>query len=122
MYVDLIADLRSRINPTYATHIGTESYERRICVEALEAQQAEIAELRAEIAKREWQPIETAPNDGTVIDLFAGGKRVENCEYNVFQYKDWCRNLFSDDGDELLGVVPYPITHWMPLPDAPKEK
>jgi hypothetical protein len=41
--------LRSRINPTYATHIGTESYERRICVEALEAQQAEIAALQKKL-------------------------------------------------------------------------
>ena len=35
---DLIADLRSRINPAYTTQRGTESYERRLCVEALEAQ------------------------------------------------------------------------------------
>jgi len=33
---DLIDDLRSRINPAYANQIGTESYERRLCVEALE--------------------------------------------------------------------------------------
>jgi hypothetical protein len=28
---DLIADLRSRINPSYAATLGTESYERRLC-------------------------------------------------------------------------------------------
>lgn len=33
----LIDDLRSRINPAYATQYGTESYERRVCAEALEA-------------------------------------------------------------------------------------
>lgn len=44
---DLIADLRSRINPAYADVLGTESYERRLCVEAMEAQQAEIERLRA---------------------------------------------------------------------------
>lgn len=43
---ELIADLRSRINPEYAHVNGTESYERRICVEALEAQDAEIERLR----------------------------------------------------------------------------
>lgn len=42
---DLIADLRSRINPAYAHTLGTESYERRMCAEALEAQQAEIEQL-----------------------------------------------------------------------------
>lgn len=34
---ELIADLRSRINPVYADQKGTESYERRLCAEALEA-------------------------------------------------------------------------------------
>lgn len=47
---DLIDDLRSRINPAYADVLGTESYERRLCVEALEAQQAEIDRLREYIA------------------------------------------------------------------------
>jgi len=34
---DLIADLRSRINPIYASTLRTESYERKICVEAIES-------------------------------------------------------------------------------------
>ena len=34
---ELAADLRTRINPKYATQIGTESYERRICAEAIES-------------------------------------------------------------------------------------
>lgn len=43
---DLIDDLRSRINPAYANQLGTESYERRLCAEALEAQAEEIERLR----------------------------------------------------------------------------
>ena len=43
---DLIDDLRSRINPVYAAQIGTESYERRLCAEALEAQADEIERMR----------------------------------------------------------------------------
>ncbi len=42
---DLLADLKGRINPAYAHQLGTESYERRLCVEAMEAQQAEIEQL-----------------------------------------------------------------------------
>lgn len=34
---ELIDDLRSRINPAYAITPGTESYERRLCAEALES-------------------------------------------------------------------------------------
>ena len=45
---DLIDDLRSRINPAYAAQVGTESYERRLCAESLEAQADEIDRLRAE--------------------------------------------------------------------------
>ncbi len=45
---DLIDDLRSRINPAYAAQVGTESYERRLCAEALEAQADEIDRLRAD--------------------------------------------------------------------------
>lgn len=48
---DLIDDLRSRINPAYANQIGTESYERRLCVEALEALMAERDELLAALEK-----------------------------------------------------------------------
>lgn len=43
---DLIADLRSRINPAYAATLGTESYERRLCAEAIEALIAERDMLR----------------------------------------------------------------------------
>ncbi len=43
---DLIDDLRSRINPTYAAQLGTESYERRLCAEVLEGLLTEIEQLR----------------------------------------------------------------------------
>jgi len=43
---DLIDDLRSRINPVYAATVGTESYERRLCAETLEALLAENDTLR----------------------------------------------------------------------------
>lgn len=43
---DLAADLRARINPLYATQPGTESYERRLCAEAIEGLIAENDRLR----------------------------------------------------------------------------
>lgn len=39
---DLIADLRSRINPAYANQIGTESWVRKLCADALEEQASAI--------------------------------------------------------------------------------
>ena len=44
---ELAADLRTRINPLYATQIGTESYERRLCAEAIEGLLATVAERAA---------------------------------------------------------------------------
>ena len=46
----LIADLRSRVNPQYYDQIGTESYERHQCVMALESLMARIEVLRIENA------------------------------------------------------------------------
>ncbi len=46
----LIADLRSRVNPQYYDQIGTESYERHQVVKALESLMARIDVLRTENA------------------------------------------------------------------------
>ena len=43
---EFIADLRERINPAYADQRGTESYERKLCADALEAADKRIAEER----------------------------------------------------------------------------
>lgn len=80
----------------------------------------------------EWQPIETAPKDGTVILFAAEGKVVAGWFHNDFAPFPWA---FVDDvresltgccDNELTGRVytnGYPLgvpTHWMPLPDPPK--
>lgn len=52
---ELIDDLRSRINPAYAITPGTESYERRLCAEALESLLAAQEELLAEVARLRTQ-------------------------------------------------------------------
>ncbi len=53
---DLVADLRSKINPQYAAVTGTESYERRLCAEALEMMRAENERLHtlARDARAAW--------------------------------------------------------------------
>ena len=65
----------------------------------------------------EWQPIETAPKDGTPIDLWSPAhgrctdmRRVQLAEDNVFY--DPVESGFCCVRD---------ATHWMPLPNPPKE-
>lgn len=70
-----------------------------------------------------WQPIETAPKDGTYV-LLAGPSgymgtplRVEVCRYD-FKYRPlnpwqtYANDAFTDSGP--------PATHWMPLPPSPR--
>jgi len=85
-----------------------------------------IAELETEVARlkagRGWQPIETAPKDGTLILVSFGAKGVRA----VYWEDDlWCVD------DDKHG--PYPLrgysystftapTHWMPMPEKPSEE
>jgi len=50
-YQELIDDLRGRINPQYVDCMGTESHERKQCLDAIESLLAENERLNAELAK-----------------------------------------------------------------------
>jgi len=69
----------------------------------------------------QWQPIETAPRDGTHI--LGYWKTMRITDYPAVLYKDDCflnPNAFSFVGKvELEEVFP---THWMPVPTPPKEQ
>lgn len=83
-----------------------------------------------------WQPIETAPKDGTVIDLWIGGefpRREAECYWGKPPHEcgEMGRLCDSDWHDLENGWVPGhglfefslsdgEITHWMPLPEPPQ--
>ena len=72
----------------------------------------ELADRIKELeAKLEWQPIETAPKDGTPILLLI--KSPRNAIQASFSGSCWvdCWCAFVD---------PYEPTHWMPLPSPPQ--
>jgi hypothetical protein len=61
----------------------------------------------------EWQPMETAPRDGTEILLFARGHHNEDYR-DVGQWSEQSINWFSS-----FAIRP---THLMPLPEPPMIK
>lgn len=60
-----VDELRTRINPAYANQLGTESYERRLCAEAIESTLQRVDEL---LAALERLSIAAACRENTVGD------------------------------------------------------
>lgn len=71
----------------------------------------EIHEMVAEYYQEKlgWQPIETAPKDGTEI-LTWDGQDAKILRWALGRWDDW---------GEMPGAL-LPPTHWMPLPEPPK--
>jgi len=81
------------------------------CVADIDAGVAEITRLRA--AAPAWQPIETAPKDGT--HLIVSNESVVWCNVK------WVKRPRAGERWEhfALGALRFNPTHWMPLPPAP---
>ena len=66
----------------------------------------------------DWQPIETAPRDGTTVLGYLPGRRLDEDRddvvtiywHDLWGTPGWC---ITESGE---GVGP---THWMPLPEPP---
>ena len=74
--------------------------------------------------ENQWQPIETAPLDGTVIDLVINNERSPSCAY--IESKGWCDRIFYVDnkkrkiGEHGWHKIDGKPTHWKSLPELPK--
>jgi hypothetical protein len=67
--------------------------------------------------KKEWQPIETAPKDGTYFLGFDKFKTI-----GVFHYIEWCiegKKYWNYEDREEWSYI---LTHWMPLPEPPEDQ
>jgi len=72
----------------------------------------------------EWQPIETAPKDGSVVLLYRGlnvvaGWFVRGADYEWY-FVDDTRLDEHENIDPNAYVRDFPPTHWMPLPPPPE--
>ena len=64
----------------------------------------------------EWQPIETAPKDGTEIILWESRKGHRWLAF-------WHVDCWVTSGSAEAGNYNFPVfTHWQPLPSPPKEQ
>lgn len=71
-----------------------------------------IEDIRAVLAERTWQPIETAPKDGTRLLLYGFPDGAFTGEW---EFDSWR----MEPGFEAVDRDRWP-THWMPLPEAPR--
>ena len=72
---------------------------------------------KAEQRVAEWQPIETAPKDGTVFLGYKLGQFRECYKVPRDDCDMWCFGGVSGADDLFPNIKP---THWMPLPTPPK--
>jgi hypothetical protein len=63
----------------------------------------------------DWQPIETAPKDGTRI-LVWDSYDDETVVFWSSSVKDWRLNVAGSYAEDDC----HTFTHWMPLPEPPK--
>lgn len=89
-----------------------ERYVTRISQALFEAHKAGRAEMKEEA---NWQPIETAPKDGTRIDVWRRGERLTDVFWS--DEEEWW-SYMGDTYPIPLAASPAP-THWRPLPAPP---
>ena len=66
-----------------------------------------------ELALNPWQPIETAPRDGSRLLLFVPPYGPSTGHFCATSQRWYCHSVLNKDADS---------THWMPLPEPPMEK
>jgi hypothetical protein len=67
-----------------------------------------------------WQPIETAPKDGTRILLFIEDQVIEG--HWDDSWPMWCTAYLSSHGCGCCSSSNEEPTHWMPLPAKPEKE
>jgi len=72
------------------------------------------------MTRDEWQPIETAPKDGTRFDAWTREGRVPDVWWDA-QRGEWVEWGLLEFGGVGARRPLWPPTHWMPIPEGPKD-
>ncbi len=80
------------------------------------------ARFRELLAEQEWQPIETAPKDGTLIEIREKSGRVQIAQWGAPGYNEpnWWVQL-TQGGFSMNEYPTTNVTHWRLLPAPPKD-
>lgn len=72
-------------------------------------------------AMNTWQPIETAPKNGTTVLLFTPYRHIDSDPTSGIRTGFWCKydQLWDRDYSSKRMAKAEAPTHWMPLPSAP---
>jgi len=109
-----VSDITERLCEDYADRCGKgPGYEAMLEIERLRTR---VAELEAE---RAWRPIETAPKDGGCI-LACDARTVD--WYLVVGWSQTSDIGWGWSTQDGLTYHQDSLTHWMPLPAAPKSE
>ena len=106
-FVETYSDMSARTDEVLGLHSGTD---KEITLTLTMLKKAADA-----LSAYEWQPIETAPKDGTEVILCANGSVVTAwyCGETCLWPHD---EAYSEEGEACNVGMP---THWMPLPPKP---
>ena len=125
-----IQDKRKEMYDNVGDSLGDSNFTKRIMRNDIALSLAKAALEAAEAVRPSgWQPIETAPRDGTEI-IITNGYEVYTAKYYkgiVLNDKPWFAKsadgeLFNDGYDhENAPIYMYRPTHWQPLPELPEE-
>ncbi len=123
-----LASSQPNMQTKYARQLAARFRELLVAVEALDKLQHELDErIHWLETQQEWQPIETAPKDGTIFDAWLG-----DCDESDRQFYctgktrcspgwAWANGKFRPCGG-LPGLTTFvQPTKWRPLPAPPKD-
>lgn len=89
-------------------------------LEAYERLQADVKRLLAENEglrlASDWQPIETAPTDGTMVLVYAPA--TDPAKWAIDLPEAICTAVYHEDAGWCICTV-RDVTHWRPLPNPP---
>lgn len=127
-YCEILVQVHNKTNDTII-HAGRYSYLETACSlgHAIQSGPIDQSKIWAQKNKQfieRWQPIETAPKDGTKI-LLCALKSISNLRINLdfpiieTDYYHSIQNGNTFEGWGKFNEYLYPPTHWIPLPKPP---